>query len=110
MASKCKTEHFDTLDSVGSYDEVFSGRQYSSGQKVTGSLYVRCRYAWRLRRCDFCDSRLAENFGVLEPIYPESVLPIIKTSVHDGLVASRNSFRGMRYRRKYAAVRDRFQM
>lgn len=35
MASKYKILHFDTVDSVGNYDESFAGRKNGSGQNVT---------------------------------------------------------------------------
>jgi len=37
MATKNKILHFDTIDSVGNYDTIFSVRQNGSGQNVTGS-------------------------------------------------------------------------
>ncbi len=36
MTTKNKILHFDTIDSIGNYDEVFSGRLNGSGQTVTG--------------------------------------------------------------------------
>lgn len=35
MSSKYNILHFDTVDSVGNYDEPFSGRKNGSGQNVT---------------------------------------------------------------------------
>jgi len=37
MPTKNKILHFDTIDGIGNYDEVFSMRQNGSGQNVTGS-------------------------------------------------------------------------
>ena len=41
--TKNKILHFATIDGIGNYDEVFSGRQNGSGQNVMGSHTINSR-------------------------------------------------------------------